>query len=173
MPRSATASPHRTSQRDELDYRRAKDRVDEQFRQKPCDYVFKSVLGSAVTARVLTCPPTVLAALRLRAAVGLGAAPTGMKVLWDLYRLVASGELDSSLAPGAVADAFRDRGVSAPRSVPLFLSEEFASDASRQQVRAAFLKRARVEAPVLCEVLRCVQREVWPWLVQGVSPAVP
>lgn len=148
-------------------------RVDEQFRQEPCNYYFESVLGSAVTARVLTCPPTVLVALRLRAAVGLGAAPSGMKSLWDLYRLITSGKVDSSLASGAVADAFRDRGVLAPKSAPLLLSEDFAADASRQQVWTAFLKRARVDAPVLSEVVRSVHREAWPWLVQGVLGVVP
>jgi hypothetical protein len=147
-------------------------RVDEQFRQKPCDYFFGPVLGGAVTARVLTCPPTVLVALRLRAAVCLGAAPTGMKALWDLYKLITSGKVDSSLAVGAVADAFRGRGAGAARSVPLLLSQDFAANASRQQVWAAFLKRARVEAPVLSDVVRSVQREAWPWLVQGVSGAV-
>jgi hypothetical protein len=147
-------------------------RVDEQFRQEPRNLKFESVLGSAVTARVLMCPPAVLVALRLRAAVSLGAAPTGMKVLWDLYRLISSGEVDSREASGAVADAFRDRVVPRPKSVPLLLSEEFAADALRQQVWTAFLKRARVEAPVLSEVVRSVQGEAWPWLVQGVSGAV-
>lgn len=144
-------------------------RVDEQFRQETCNFYFESVLGIAVTGRVLTCPPTVLVALRLRAAVGLGAAPTGMKVLWDLHRLIASGQVNASLVPAAVADAFRDRVVPVPKSVPLLLSEEFAADASRQQVWAAFLKRARVDAPALSEVVRPVQREAWPWLVQGLS----
>ena len=144
-------------------------RVDEQFRQKPCDYLFESVLGSTVRARVATCPPTVLVALRLRAAVGLGAAPTGMKVLWDLHRLIASGQVDTSLVPDAVADAFRNRAVLVPKSVPLLLSEEFATDASRQRVWAAFLKRARVDAPALSEVVRRVQREACPWLAQGLS----
>jgi hypothetical protein len=147
-------------------------RVDERFRQKPCDYLFGSVLGSTVSARVLTCPPTVLVALRLRAAVGLGAAPTGLKVLWDLHRLIASGQVDANLVPGAVADAFRDRVVPVPKSVPLLLSEEFAADASRQTVWAAFLKRARVDAPALSEVVRRVQREALPWLVQGCRGAV-
>lgn len=147
-------------------------RVDEQFRQKPCDYFFGSVLGNTVRARVLTCPPTVLVALRLRAAVGLGAAPTGLKVLWDLHRLIASGQVDASLVPDAVADAFRDRVQPVPKSVPLLLSEEFSADASRQTVWAAFLKRARIDAPALSEVVRRVQREALPWLAKGSRGAV-
>ena len=103
----------------------------------------------------------------------MGAAPTGMKVLWDLYRLIESGKVESNLAPGAIADAFLDRGVAAPKSVALLLSEAFAADASRQQVWAAFLKRARVSAPALGEVVRRVQREAWPWLMQGLSAPIP
>jgi hypothetical protein len=143
--------------------------IDEQFRGRACDYLLQSVIGGSLRARVLACSPTALVALRLRAAVCVGAAPTGMNVLWDLYRLTASGQIDGTLVPDAVADAFRDRVVPLPKSVPLLLSEEFAADASRQRVWAAFLKRARVDAPVLSEVVRRVQREAWPWLVQGAA----
>lgn len=147
-------------------------RVDEQFRQQPCDYLFESCLGSSVSARVLTCPPAVLVALRLRAAVDLGAAPTGLKMLWDLHRLITSGQVNASLVPAAVTDAFRDRVQTVPKSGPLLLSEEFSADASRQTVWAAFLKRARIDAPALSEVVRRVQREALPWLIQGCRGAV-
>lgn len=147
-------------------------RVDERFHHKPCDFYFKSVLGDEVTARVLTCPPTVLVALRLRAAVDLGAAPTGLKVLWDLHRLITSGQVNANLVPAAVADAFRDRVQPVPKSGPLLLSEEFNADASRQTLWAAFLKRARIDAPALSEVVRRVQREALPWLIQGCRGAV-
>jgi hypothetical protein len=142
-------------------------RLDERISLKPSDYQLKSVLGGSLGARVLACSPTSLLGLRLRAAVALGASPAGVKVLWDLYRLVESGKVEVSLFPAAIADAFFARGLNTPKSVPLVLIDEFAADASREHVWAAFVKRARIAAPALGEVMQRVQREVWPWLVQG------
>jgi len=141
-------------------------RLDESLREKPCDFLFVSSLGNSLSARVLACPPTALAALRLRDAFDIGAAPGGVKVLWDLFRLIESGKVDPNLAPDAVAAAFRCHSRSTPVSLPLLLNDAFAADACRQQVWAAFVQRARLTAPDFSEVVTRIQREILPWLVQ-------
>lgn len=148
-------------------------RLDERISLKPKDYRLKSVLGGPLSERVLAVSPTSLLGLRLRAAVALGAAPAGVKVLWDLYRLVESGEVESNSVPVAVADAFLARGLTVPKSIPLVLNDEFSADADRQQVWAAFVKRARIAVPAQGDVVHRVQREVLPWLVQGRDGASP
>ncbi len=144
-------------------------RLDAQFHEVPSDYFFGSVLGNSLCARVLACPPNTAVALLLRAGVEKGVAPSGLRELWHLYRLIESGKVDPCLASAAVVATFQDRGAPIPRSVPLLLSEEFAADASRQQVWEAFLRRARVSAPILQEVVMRVQHMVWPWLLQAAA----
>jgi hypothetical protein len=44
-------------------------------------------------------------------------------VLWDLHRLIAGGQVDASLVPEAVADAFRYRVQPVPKSLARAASE--------------------------------------------------
>lgn len=141
--------------------------LDEHVSEARPDYCFASVLEESVTSRVITCPATTAAALLLRTAVESDMAMTRPKVLWNLYRLISSGKVDSNLAPTVIAAVFAKSGTPLPKRPPTGLSEEFAAHESRRQMWEAYRGRARIPAPALEEVVSQVQRVVWPWLLQA------
>lgn len=144
-------------------------RLDEQIYEKRSDCSLSSALKKSVASRVTACPLTTAVALLLRSIAKSGIATTRPKVLWNLYSLINCGKVEASFAPAAIAAAFAESGTPLPRTLPLALSEEFATHDSRRQMWEAYRNRARIPAPDLAEVVGQAQRTVWPWFVQAGS----
>jgi hypothetical protein len=131
------------------------------------DYRFASLLGPGLNARVTACPPDMAAADLIQTIVNAGIATVRPKLHWDLYRLIASGQINAAFAPRAVEAMFRSRGTPLPSLLPLALSEEFSAQESRRKLWETYLGRARVDAPALADVIAQVRNVAWPWIQQA------
>jgi hypothetical protein len=82
-----------------------------------------------------------------------------MKDYFDARALLHEGEMDTGLLARAIAATFRRRRTALPDGVPAALSDGFASDAAKQAQWRAFLRKNRIDAPALEEV---VSARGWP-----------
>lgn len=90
---------------------------------------------------------------KLEAVVSLGMLNSRMKDFFDLRTLVREEQADRDLLVEAIRATFHRRGTPIPVGVPPGLSDEFASDPTKMALWNGFLKRNRLEAPTLTEVV--------------------
>lgn len=117
------------------------------------DALFPVLLDGLPAPRLRIYPRATVAAEKLEAIVHLGMANTRMKDYYDLRALAKEGRLDAPLLGQAIVATFRRRGTPLPTETPLGLSDEFAGDLARQKQWAAFLRRNRLKAPPLPDVV--------------------
>jgi hypothetical protein len=86
-------------------------------------------------------------------------ANTRMKDYFDLWVLLTEGALEPAQLRRAVAATFARRQLTMPSSLPSGLSDAFVQDAAKQRQWAAFLKKNRLEAMDLAEVVALLRRE--------------
>ena len=113
-------------------------------------------------ARLLAYPPETVIAEKFQAAVDLELANSRMKDFFDLDWLEANREFDFAMLRGAIVATFERRGATLPAEVPLALTKEFSSDATKQIQWAAFLRKNRIEADPLADVVARIHRFLWP-----------
>jgi hypothetical protein len=112
-------------------------------------------------------PRASVMAEKLEAIVSLGMANSRMKDYFDLLALAREGLVEQKEIASAIAATFRRRGTPIPESVPVGLSEEFASDRAKLAQWRAFLGKNRLEAPALEIVVAELQRYFAVPLVQA------
>lgn len=117
------------------------------------EILFPVLLDDLPAPRLNIYPRATVAAEKLEAIVHLGMANTRMKDYYDLRALAVEGKLDAPLLGQAIAATFRRRGTPLPAETPLGLSEEFAGDLAKQKQWTAFLRKNRLEAPPLPDVV--------------------
>ncbi|KZC35171.1 MULTISPECIES: nucleotidyl transferase AbiEii/AbiGii toxin family protein [Rhodanobacter] len=99
-------------------------------------------------------PKYTVCAEKLQALCVLGMANTRLKDYFDLWLLLGEGSLDTSLLGRAIAATFGRRGTALPDGWPAGLSDLFATDAGKQRQWQAFLRKNRLDAPDLADVIR-------------------
>ncbi|MBW8311217.1 MAG: nucleotidyl transferase AbiEii/AbiGii toxin family protein [Rhizobium sp.] len=109
-------------------------------------------------------PRETVFAEKLEAIVVLGIANSRMKDYFDLLSLAREGRLDRGVLSNAVSATFERRNTPMPPSLPVGLTAEFASDSAKQGQWRAFLKRGRLGAPGLVEVVAELAGVVAPLL---------
>lgn len=123
----------------------------------PVDASYPVLLPDFPAPQLRTYPVYTVVAEKLHAMVLLGMANTRVKDYLDLSVLLERETLDPATLAGAIAATFARRGTALPTDTPMGLSDEFAHDASRQALWAAFLKKNALQAaplPVVVTVLR-------------------
>lgn len=100
----------------------------------------------------------------------LGMTNSRMKDYFDLLSLVQEGRLDPTALRKAVSATFERRGTPMPGSMPVGLTEAFASDNAKQKQWRAFLESGRLEAPGLAEVVAELAGVVAPLLETPQAP---
>ncbi|TWG40980.1 nucleotidyltransferase AbiEii toxin of type IV toxin-antitoxin system [Acidovorax delafieldii] len=105
-------------------------------------------------------PKYTVVAEKFHAVCLLGMANTRMKDYFDLWVLLTEGVLDPQELHRAVAATFHRRRLALPNSIPSGLSDAFAQDAAKQKQWAAFLKKNRLQALDLAEVVRLLRSEL-------------
>ncbi len=115
----------------------------------PDEIVYPTLLGDQPAPRLRAYPRATVVAEKLEAMVSLGMANTRMKDYFDVRALVQEGALDARSLADAIAATFVRRGTTLPSGVPLGLSEEFARDATKLNQWQAFLRKNRLDAPLL------------------------
>lgn len=98
-------------------------------------------------------PKYTVCAEKLQALCLLGMANTRLKDYFDLWLLLTESNLDDALLAQAITATFARRGTALPAGWPAGLMDLFATDASKQRQWQAFLRKNRLEAPALADVV--------------------
>ncbi|MBU1353663.1 MAG: nucleotidyl transferase AbiEii/AbiGii toxin family protein [Gammaproteobacteria bacterium] len=104
-------------------------------------------------------PKYTVVAEKFHAVCLLGMANTRMKDYFDLWVLLTEGALDTSELHRAIEATFQRRKLEVPSAVPSGLSDAFALDATKQKQWVAFLKKNRLQAVDLTEVVALLRGE--------------
>jgi len=129
---------------------------------------FPAILEDNPAPILRTYPRETVIAEKLEAIVSLGMANSRMKDFFDLQILIQDYPADRSLAVEAIRRTFERRGTPISGSLPVGLSEEYAQDPTKLVQWRAFLKKNKLEAPTLSEVVR-VLREFWLGILARMS----
>lgn len=124
----------------------------------PEEAVYPTLLDDQPAPRLRVYPRASVVAEKLEAIVSLGMGNTRMKDYFDLRLLAQEGELDDRRLAEAIAATFDRRGTALPENLPLGLSGEFARDAAKRGQWQGFLRKNRLDAPGLEEVVTDVRR---------------
>ncbi len=105
-------------------------------------------------ARLLTYPPETVIAEKVHAAVELAMANSRMKDFYDLDWLCENLAFDQDVLDSAIRATFLRRGTALPAEVPVALTPLFANDPTKATQWNAFMRKNRIEAGLLPEVVR-------------------
>ena len=120
----------------------------------PEDVSYPTLLHDLPAPRLRAYPRETVVAEKLEAIVSLGMTNSRMKDYFDLRALAAEGAVKPRTLAAAIAATFARRGTPLPPELPLGLSVEFAEDHTKLTQWQAFLRKNRLEAPALAEVVR-------------------
>ena len=107
----------------------------------PVDSVYPVLLDDLPAPRLRVYPKYTVIAEKLHAIALLGMTNSRLKDYFDLSVLLDRETLDTDLLAQAIKATFERRGMPAPESLPVGLTDEFADDASRQALWLAFLRK--------------------------------
>ena len=111
---------------------------------KATDTVFP-VLLDFPAPHLRTYPKETVVAEKFEAMVKLGLVNSRMKDYYDIWILSQQFEFDGELLVKAIHATFKRRKTEFPRTLPLALSAEFSSDATKQRQWKAFVTRGRLK----------------------------
>lgn len=136
----------------------------------PEDAELPTLLDDLPVPSLRIYPRETVFAEKLEAIVVLGMTNSRMKDYFDLLSLAREGRLDPTVLRNAVSATFARRDTPMPGSLPVGLTEAFASDNAKQRQWRAFLERGRLEAPGLAEVVAELAGVVAPLLETPQAP---
>ena len=102
-------------------------------------------------------PKATVVAEKLHAVTVLGMTNTRMKDFFDLWVLLHDATLDDAELQRAIEATFTRRQTATPSTQPIGLSDAFAEDATKQVQWRAFLKKNKLRAIDLADVVRYVR----------------
>ena len=123
----------------------------------PEEAEYPTLLEGQPAPRLRDYPRASVVAEKLEAIVSLGMANTRLKDYFDLRALAREGVLDAQQLADAIAATFARRGTAVPVAMPLGLTDEFAHDPTKRAQWKAFLRKNRLDAPALDEVVADVR----------------
>ena len=94
--------------------------------------------------RRMFCPAQTVVAEKLQALVDLGMQNSRMKDYYDLWCLARQFSFEGHTLAAAVRATFECRATTLPQTVPIGLSEEFATDEQKNKQWRAFLERTQL-----------------------------
>lgn len=133
----------------------------------PVDATYPVLLADFAAPQLRTYPVYTVVAEKLHAMVLLGMTNSRVKDYLDVWILLEREVLDASVLATAIAATFKRRSTAVPTALPMGMSDEFANDASRQALWAAFLKKNDFAAVPLCDVVTALRDTLQPALVQA------
>lgn len=130
-------------------------------------------------------PRYTVVAEKLEALISLGVANSRMKDYFDLWVLARHSDFEGEVLREAIGATLSRRGTDIPTDAPFGLTETFAADTQKQIQWRGFLRKNRLEAPTLEQVvadlrdflmpplsaLACEQGFGSTWNREGCQPA--
>lgn len=120
-------------------------------------------------ARLLTYPPETVIAEKLEAAVQLDINNSRMKDFYDLDWLGRHREFDFATLRAAIVNTFERRGTTLPRVTPFALTQEFATDPTKQVQWKAFLRKNKLNGTSLENLITRLSLFLLPVLAENGS----
>lgn len=114
---------------------------------------YPSLLPGSPAPRLRVYPRETVFAEKLEAIVKLGLTNSRMKDYFDLLALTRENAMDATQLGKAIAATFARRGTPLPNGLPSGLTETFADDSGKQTQWQAFLRKSRLQAPPLAELV--------------------
>ena len=105
-------------------------------------------------------PKYTVVAEKFHAVCLLGMTNTRMKDYFDLWVLLGDNTLDQAELRRAIKATFNRRKMAVPTSLPAGLSDAFVADAIKQTQWNAFLKKNRLDAIALADVVTRLRGEI-------------
>ena len=107
-------------------------------------------------------PRYTVVAEKLEALISLGVANSRMKDYFDLWVLARHSDFEGEVLRDAIGATLSRRGTDIPTDVPFGLTEAFATDAQKQMQWQGFLKKNRLEALTLEQIVADLQGFLMP-----------
>ncbi len=120
----------------------------------PVQVSYPVLLADLPAPQLRTYPVYTVVAEKLHAIALLGMANTRMKDYLDLLVIFEREALDDTILARAIAATFLRRDTPLPEGLPVGLSDEFATDATRQRLWLAFLRKNAMPALPLIDVVK-------------------
>lgn len=117
------------------------------------------LLDDLPAPQLRTYPKFTVVAEKFHAMCLLGIVNTRMKDYFDLWILLSEDALETAELRRAIEATFNRRKLAMPSTLPSGLSDAFVQDAAKQRQWAAFLKKNRLDALDLAEVVMLLRRE--------------
>ena len=114
---------------------------------------YPTLLPGSPVPRLRVYPRETVFAEKLEAIAKLGLANSRMKDYYDLLALARENAMDETSLAQAIAATFARRDTPLPASLPVGLTDAFAHDSMKQTQWQAFLRKNRLAAPDLGEVI--------------------
>jgi Nucleotidyl transferase AbiEii toxin, Type IV TA system len=133
----------------------------------PSDAVYPVLLDDLPAPHLRTYPVYTVIAEKLHAVVVLGMVNSRLKDYLDLVVMVERETLDAATLARAIAATFQRRGTGVPAALPVGLSDEFASDATRMALWHALLKKNAIVHRPLVDVVAVIRAVLWPAIKQA------
>lgn len=118
------------------------------------------LLGDLPAPQLRAYPKYTVVAEKFHAICFLGMANTRMKDYFDLWVLLGGNTLDQAALRRAIEATFNRRKMPTPTSLPVGLSDAFSADAVKQTQWRSFLKKNRLEAVALADVVTRLRGEI-------------
>ena len=135
----------------------------------PVDATYLVLIADFPPPQLRTYPVYTVVAEKLHAIVMLGMTNSRLKDYLDLWILLDREALVSGILARAIVATFNRRGTPLPTELPIGLSDEFAGDASRQALWAAFLRKNALAAMPLGDVVGALRTRLQPALAGATS----
>ncbi|MBB1600715.1 nucleotidyl transferase AbiEii/AbiGii toxin family protein [Variovorax sp. UMC13] len=134
---------------------------------EPTDATYPVLIPDLPAPRLRAYPVYTVISEKLHAITVLGMTNSRLKDYLDLSVLLEREALDADTLARAIAATFIRRGMAVPGSPPLGLSDEFASDPSRQALWHAFLRKNGMALRPLGQVVTTLRDRLAPSLAQA------
>jgi predicted nucleotidyltransferase component of viral defense system len=135
----------------------------------PVHAVYPVLIEDLPAPRLRTYPVYTVISEKLHAIALLGMTNSRLKDYLDLWVLLEREALNDNTLARAIAATFLRRGMPVPTVLPVGLTDEFATDSSRQAMWHAFLKKNKITITSLSEVVTKLRAILEPALVQAAT----
>jgi predicted nucleotidyltransferase component of viral defense system len=139
----------------------------------PVHAVYPVLIADLPAPRLRTYPVYTVIAEKLHAIALLGMTNSRLKDYLDLWVLLDRETLNANTLARAIAATFIRRGMPVPAVLPIGLTDEFATDSSRQAMWHAFLKKNEITITPLSDVVAKLRAILEPVLVQAATCSDP
>lgn len=128
----------------------------------PEDVEYPVILTEFAAPKLRAYPRDTVVAEKFEAVTSLGVANSRMKDYFDLWILARHTDFDGDILRRAIQATFDRRKTELTGQAPFGLSDAFAQDAQKQTQWLAFLRKNRLEALALPDVIKALATFLLP-----------